>query len=73
MNCETREIVNTSGMSDIELMDLQRKGFQSIPDCLKEDSATLGAPLDITLQEMLIESAFPADPDSEKFLRDLNS
>lgn len=34
-------------------------------------SATLGAPLDITLQELLLESAFPTDADSEQFLRAL--
>ncbi|MDQ3034606.1 MAG: helix-turn-helix domain-containing protein [Myxococcota bacterium] len=32
---------------------------------------TLGTPLDVTAQELRIESYFPADADTERFLRDL--
>ena len=44
-----------------------RKGEQEVQ--LFTTVATLGAPLNITLQEMQIECGYPADDDSEAYFR----
>ncbi len=34
---------------------------------------TLGTPLDVALQELRIEAFYPADPESEKIIREMNA
>lgn len=60
-----------SGPSDILLPVHIKKGPIELK--LFSTITTLGTPLDVALQELRIEAFYPADPESEKIIREMNA